>query len=94
MISVGTDESLRCKWTDMSALHYAAYFDVGPVLTTLLRKTKVSFEGCRRVGEGSSVRVRWCKDIHGLVWGAAARKSHEDAANQDGERLHVYKSSR
>ena len=41
LISIGADLSLRCKWTDMSALHYAAYFDVGPVLTTLLRKTKV-----------------------------------------------------
>ena len=42
LITIGADLSLRCKWTDMSALHYAAYFDVGPVLTTLLRKTKVS----------------------------------------------------
>ena len=44
LISIGADLSLRCKWTDMSALHYAAYFDVGPVLTTLLRKTKVMRE--------------------------------------------------
>ena len=44
LISIGADLSLRCKWTDMSALHYAAYFDVGPVLTTLLRKTKVVWE--------------------------------------------------
>ena len=43
LISIGADLSLRCKWTDMSALHYAAYFDVGPVLTTLLRKTKVRY---------------------------------------------------
>ena len=52
LISIGADLSLRCKWTDMSALHYAAYFDVGPVLTTLLRKTKVS--SCRYAALRSS----------------------------------------
>ena len=67
MISIGTDESLRCKWTDMSALHYAAYFDVGPVLTTLLRKTKVSMAGGRRKysvrGALAAALVRWCKVV-------------------------------
>lgn len=39
---MGADLSLRCKWTQMTALHYAAYFDVAPVITHLLMKSKVN----------------------------------------------------
>ncbi len=42
LLSLGADASLRCKWTDMIALHYAAYFNVAPVVETLLRKSKVN----------------------------------------------------
>lgn len=35
--------ALRCRWTDMNALHYAVYFDVGPVLQYLLDVTKNAF---------------------------------------------------
>jgi hypothetical protein len=38
----------RCRWTDMAALHYATYFDVAPVLSKLLHKTKVSWAGSFR----------------------------------------------
>ena len=41
LLNMGADLGLRCKWTNMTALHYAAYFDVSPVLTTLLMKSKV-----------------------------------------------------
>jgi hypothetical protein len=37
----------RCRWTDMAALHYATYFDVAPVLTKLLHKTKVKAEALK-----------------------------------------------
>ncbi len=40
LVEMGADLSLRCKWTHMSALHYAAYFDVAPVLEKLLRRSK------------------------------------------------------
>ncbi|KAK7073385.1 CAP-GLY domain-containing linker protein 1 [Halocaridina rubra] len=32
----GADVHQRCRWTHMTALHYAAYFDVAPVLDLLL----------------------------------------------------------
>ena len=35
---------VRCRWTDMAPIHYATYFDVSPVLTTLLHHTKVFLE--------------------------------------------------
>ena len=41
LIDMNADLSLRCKWTQMTALHYAAYFDVAPVLKALLMKSKV-----------------------------------------------------
>lgn len=40
LLSLGASLDLRCRWTNMSALHYAAYFDVSPVLTELLMKSK------------------------------------------------------
>lgn len=44
LLSLGASLDLRCKWTDMAAIHYAAYFDVGPVLTVLMTQSKVSSE--------------------------------------------------
>lgn len=41
LLADGASLDSRCKWTDMTALHYATYFDVGPVVTTLLTATKV-----------------------------------------------------
>ena len=43
LLALGASLSCRCKWTDMAALHYASYFDVGPVLTALLITSKVNF---------------------------------------------------
>merc|ERR1719232_1388871 len=40
LVELGCDLQARCRWTDMTALHYATYFDVAPVLTILLHKTK------------------------------------------------------
>ena len=32
----GADSELRCKWTNMNALHYAVFFDVPEIVETLL----------------------------------------------------------
>ena len=40
--NICTDAKNICRWTDMTAVHYATYFDVAPVLTILLHRTKVS----------------------------------------------------
>ncbi|XP_077550264.1 CAP-Gly domain-containing linker protein 4-like isoform X5 [Haemaphysalis longicornis] len=42
LLDYGADASLRCRWTDMAPLHYAAYFDVSPVIELLLRASKRS----------------------------------------------------
>ncbi len=36
LLKLGADTGAKCKWTDMVALHYAAYFDVAPVVERLL----------------------------------------------------------
>lgn len=40
LIDAGSDVNIRCRWTNMTALHYASYFDVVPVLKILLKATK------------------------------------------------------
>ncbi|XP_052256727.1 CAP-Gly domain-containing linker protein 3-like isoform X3 [Dreissena polymorpha] len=40
LLSKGADPHIRCRWTSMTALHYAAYFDVVPVIKILLKTTK------------------------------------------------------
>jgi len=42
LVDKGADLAAKCRWTDMAALHYATYFDVGPVLSILLHHTKGS----------------------------------------------------
>ncbi|XP_066559174.1 CAP-Gly domain-containing linker protein 4 isoform X3 [Amia ocellicauda] len=36
LLSLGAEPGLRSRWTNMSPLHYAAYFDVPPLITTVL----------------------------------------------------------
>ncbi|XP_068572667.1 CAP-Gly domain-containing linker protein 3 isoform X1 [Cebidichthys violaceus] len=40
LIALGADVSLRSRWTNMNALHYAAYFDVPELIRVLLKATK------------------------------------------------------
>jgi len=40
MIDLGASLKIRCRWTNMASLHYAAYFDVSPVLNMLLKASK------------------------------------------------------
>ncbi|TDH15433.1 hypothetical protein EPR50_G00031160 [Perca flavescens] len=40
LIALGADVSLRSRWTNMNALHYAAYFDVPELVRVLLKGTK------------------------------------------------------
>ncbi|XP_053208559.1 CAP-Gly domain-containing linker protein 3-like isoform X2 [Panonychus citri] len=36
LISKGADIGIRCRWTDMAAIHYAVYFDVSEIVDYLL----------------------------------------------------------
>ncbi|NWS36146.1 CLIP4 protein, partial [Polioptila caerulea] len=40
LIDLGADSSLRSRWTNMNALHYAAYFDVPEVISVILKNAK------------------------------------------------------
>lgn len=40
LIDLGADVSLRSRWTNMNALHYAAYFDVPELVRVLLKTSK------------------------------------------------------
>ncbi|XP_071439282.1 CAP-Gly domain-containing linker protein 4-like isoform X2 [Hetaerina americana] len=40
LIGSGVDVHLRCKWTKMNALHYAAFFDVAPIIKVLIERCK------------------------------------------------------
>jgi len=40
LLQEGADPYIRCRWTNMAAIHYAAYFDVASVAAILLAATK------------------------------------------------------
>lgn len=40
LISLGAEPSLRSRWTNMNALHYAAYFDVPPLIRVVLQASQ------------------------------------------------------
>ncbi|XP_034164254.2 CAP-Gly domain-containing linker protein 4 isoform X3 [Pangasianodon hypophthalmus] len=40
LLSLGADPSLRSRWTNMSALHYAAYFDVPHLIRVVLQASQ------------------------------------------------------
>nr|DBA27346.1 TPA: hypothetical protein GDO54_011505 [Pyxicephalus adspersus] len=40
LIDIGADISLRSRWTNMNALHYAAYFDVPELIHVILKASK------------------------------------------------------
>ncbi|XP_058143776.1 CAP-Gly domain-containing linker protein 4 [Dasypus novemcinctus] len=40
LIGLGADASLRSRWTNMNALHYAAYFDVPELIRVILKTSK------------------------------------------------------
>ncbi|XP_052503935.1 CAP-Gly domain-containing linker protein 4 isoform X3 [Budorcas taxicolor] len=40
LLDLGADVSLRSRWTNMNALHYAAYFDVPELIRVILKTSK------------------------------------------------------
>ncbi|KAK6489432.1 CAP-Gly domain-containing linker protein 4-like [Huso huso] len=40
LLSMGADHSLRSRWTNMCALHYAAYFDVPELIRVVLKASR------------------------------------------------------
>lgn len=40
LLRQGADPYVRCRWTNMAAIHYASYFDVAAAAAVLLDATK------------------------------------------------------
>lgn len=63
LICLGADVSLRSRWTNMNALHYAAYFDVPELIRVLLKAAKPrgrSRPGRHQIRGGSVWRIQVC----------------------------------
>lgn len=58
----GADLGLRCRWTDMTPLHQAVYFDVAPVVDYLLSITDRVYlnDTCNDYNGGSAVHIAAC----------------------------------
>ncbi|MGH0147254.1 UNVERIFIED_CONTAM: hypothetical protein FKN15_040961 [Acipenser sinensis] len=56
LLSMGADPSLRSRWTNMCALHYAAYFDVPELIRVVLKASRPGDERSGVEGEGNGDR--------------------------------------
>lgn len=57
LLALGADPNLRSRWTNMRALHYAAYFDVPQLIRVVLQASQPGGEStaaARTEGEGQS----------------------------------------
>ncbi len=59
LIDLGAELSLRCKWTFMTALHYAAFFDAAPIVSKLLTKSRAVDVNstCSEYENGSALHI-------------------------------------
>uniref|UniRef100_A0A8C7IJA8 CAP-Gly domain containing linker protein 3 n=1 Tax=Oncorhynchus kisutch TaxID=8019 RepID=A0A8C7IJA8_ONCKI len=59
LISLGADVSLRSRWTNMNAVHYAAYFDVPELIRILLKasKPRVLNSTCSDFHHGTALHI-------------------------------------
>ncbi|XP_071953459.1 CAP-Gly domain-containing linker protein 4-like isoform X2 [Antedon mediterranea] len=59
LLSKGADVSIRCHWTHMTALHYAVYFDVTPIILLLLKASNLKDvdSRCREYNNGTCLHI-------------------------------------
>ncbi|KAK3754398.1 hypothetical protein QZH41_011174 [Actinostola sp. cb2023] len=59
LIAKGVDVSLRCHWTDMLPLHYAAFFDIAPVMEILLTASNAKDVNarCKEFDNGTALHI-------------------------------------
>uniref|UniRef100_G3TSW1 CAP-Gly domain containing linker protein 3 n=1 Tax=Loxodonta africana TaxID=9785 RepID=G3TSW1_LOXAF len=59
LLALGADVTLRSRWTNMNALHYAAYFDVPDLVRVLLKgaKPRVVNSTCSDFNHGSALHI-------------------------------------
>lgn len=58
LLALGADPHLRSRWTDMRALHYAAYFDVPQLIQVVLQASRPGGERVPSAGVVSLCRGR------------------------------------
>ncbi|KAF0876501.1 CLIP3 protein, partial [Crocuta crocuta] len=59
LLALGADVTLRSRWTNMNALHYAAYFDVPDLVRVLLKgaRPRVVNSTCSDFNHGSALHI-------------------------------------
>nr|XP_006131497.1 CAP-Gly domain-containing linker protein 3 [Pelodiscus sinensis] len=59
LLALGADVTLRSRWTNMNALHYAAYFDVPELIRILLKSSKprVLNSTCSDFNHGTALHI-------------------------------------
>uniref|UniRef100_A0A8D0GYB7 CAP-Gly domain containing linker protein 3 n=1 Tax=Sphenodon punctatus TaxID=8508 RepID=A0A8D0GYB7_SPHPU len=59
LLTLGADVTLRSRWTNMNALHYAAYFDVPELIRILLKasKPRVLNSTCSDFNHGTALHI-------------------------------------
>lgn len=56
LLALGADVTLRSRWTNMNALHYAAYFDVPDLVRVLLKGARPRGEEAESLWNGVWLR--------------------------------------
>lgn len=72
LLVLGADVTLRSRWTNMNALHYAAYFDVPDLVRVLLKGSRPRGEqGSPALGRGTGPSKREGLEAEGCpgFWG-------------------------
>ncbi|XP_078085747.1 CAP-Gly domain-containing linker protein 4 isoform X4 [Mustelus asterias] len=58
LIAMGADVTLRSRWTNMNALHYAAYFDVPELIRVVLKDANAGVDAtCSDFNFGTSLHI-------------------------------------
>lgn len=65
LLALGADVTLRSRWTNMNALHYAAYFDVPDLVRVLLKGARPRGEQEGPGWEGMGPRLRRRLEVGG-----------------------------
>ncbi len=54
----GADPALRCRWTDMNAMHYAVYFDAAETVHILTEKNQaLVMSTCAELSNGTCLHL-------------------------------------
>lgn len=58
LVLQGADTSMKCRWTDMNALHYAVYFDAAEIVRVLVEHDpSLVMSTCSEYSNGTCLHV-------------------------------------